>query len=588
MRALSFPLLVSAAMAAAIALLAWRRRRVRGASPFALLMLAVAEWTVTYVFELESNSLASKVSWVMAQYVGIVLVPVAWFAFALEYTGREQRLTRRNVLLLCFVPLVTLVLVWTNPFHHLMMEDVRLMRAGPYAFLRIARGPAFWLHLVYAYALLLWGGFLILREHVRGGPVYRRQTRLLLVAAAIPWLGNLVYVLNWGMLPYVDITSFLFVVSGVIIFWALFRLQFLRLVPVARDTVIDNMRDGVLVVDALDRVADLNPAAERMLGVSSSQAIGGSAKDVLAKWPELVGCLSEASSNQQVEIGIDECGTSYAYELTISPLWRTQLGFEGRVITFRDVTERREAQLALQQRAAELQSRNKELDAFAHTVAHDLKAPLTTIVGYAEVLKDFELGPSSEDVEDLLEEIAGSGRAMGSIVDALLLLASVRQADQVKQEPLDMAVVVQESLRRVRGLIDRHEAEIVCPESWPSAMGYRPWIEEVWVNYVVNAIKHGGRPPHVTLGATSREAGKVCFWVRDNGPGLSNEDREQLFVPFTQLGGRALEGYGLGLSIVRRILDKLGGKVVVESELGKGSLFGFVLERAELRRAAAE
>ena len=233
---------------------------------------------------------------------------------------------------------------------------------------------------------------------------------------------------------------------------------------------------------------------------------------------------------------------------------------------------------ALRQQTAELQSRNEELDAFAHTVAHDLKGPLGPMMGYAEMLeKDHEHLPR-EELQDYLHSIATSTQKMNNIIQELLLLAQARQS-QVETGPLDMQCVVVESLKRLGPMVEEYQAEICGPSSWPLATGYGPWVEEVWVNYIGNAIKYGGQPPRVELGATVQPDGMVRFWVRDNGAGIPPEDQARLFTPFTRLDQVRAKGHGLGLSIVRRIVDKLGGQVGVESDsvAGQGSVFSFTL-----------
>jgi signal transduction histidine kinase len=174
--------------------------------------------------------------------------------------------------------------------------------------------------------------------------------------------------------------------------------------------------------------------------------------------------------------------------------------------------------------------------------------------------------------------IAQSGHKINRIIDELLLLAVVRKLDEVEMEPLDMASVVAESRRRLAYMIDESQAKVALPDAWPVASGYGPWVEEVWANYLSNAIKYGGQPPHVEFGATEQADGTVRFWVRDNGPGLTPEEQDRLFTPFTRLDQVRAKGHGLGLSIVRRIVEKLGGQVGVESEIGRGSKFYFTLE----------
>ncbi len=232
----------------------------------------------------------------------------------------------------------------------------------------------------------------------------------------------------------------------------------------------------------------------------------------------------------------------------------------------------------LRQRTVELEVRNEELDAFGHTVAHDLKNPLGPIVGFAEVLEEDYSALSDEELRQYLHTIAQSGRKMGTIIDELLLLARVRKME-VEMKPLDMASIVAEAQRRLAYVIEEYRAEIVLPSTWLAALGYGPWVEEVWVNYLSNAIRYGGQPPRVELGAEMQPDGMVRFWVRDNGPGLTAEEQSRLFTPFTQLDQVRAKGFGLGLSIARRIVEKLGGQVGVESEVGAGSTFWFTMGR---------
>jgi signal transduction histidine kinase len=263
-----------------------------------------------------------------------------------------------------------------------------------------------------------------------------------------------------------------------------------------------------------------------------------------------------------------------------------ELGQVQRILAVvEDITARKQAEEALRQRTAELQVRNEELDAYAHTVAHDLQNPLGMIIGFADLLEQQYDILSATDVARGLRTIVRSGRKMSNIIHELLLLSSVRAID-VAVRPLDMACIVVEAQLRLAGSIQKHQAEIVLPDVWPTALGYAPWIEEVWVNYLSNAIKYGGCPPRVELGAAVAAGGStpptVRFWIRDNGPGLTPEEQARLFVPFTRLAQGNAMGQGLGLSIVRHIVEKLGGEVGVESDgvPGQGSLFFFSLPAA--------
>ncbi len=219
-----------------------------------------------------------------------------------------------------------------------------------------------------------------------------------------------------------------------------------------------------------------------------------------------------------------------------------------------------------------------DLDAFAQTVAHDLKTPLTSIMGYAEMLADEFETLSEHDRRRFLWIIHHESRQMDRIIHEMLLFASVREQRDVPRRPLNMAFIVTTALGRMSYLITERHAEIHTPDgNWPIAQGYAPWVEEVWVNYLSNALKYGGTPPQIALGATVQPDGMVRFWVRDNGPGIVPEDQARIFEQFTRLHKIRASGYGMGLSIVKRIVEKLGGSVGVDSAPGEGSTFYFTL-----------
>jgi signal transduction histidine kinase len=186
-----------------------------------------------------------------------------------------------------------------------------------------------------------------------------------------------------------------------------------------------------------------------------------------------------------------------------------------------------------------------------------------------------------EELHRYLHTIAQKGREAINVIDQLLL-ARAQPPAEIEEAigALDMASVVAEVLERLAYAVEEYQAEIVLPDSWPVALGHTPWVEEVWTNFIGNAIKYGGQPPRVELGAMEQEDGTVRFWARDNGPGLATEEQVQLFTPFTRLDQIRDPEYGLGLVLAQRVVEKLGGQVGVESEVGQGSLFFFTLPSA--------
>ncbi len=245
-------------------------------------------------------------------------------------------------------------------------------------------------------------------------------------------------------------------------------------------------------------------------------------------------------------------------------------------IQVEEVWARVKTHLTIRDLQLEMSERINELNAFAHTVAHDLKSPLSRIVTGLDLLRSMASSSLDEQAAHILEIGVNGGRQMARIIDELLLLASVRRGE-VQTEPLDMADIVSSAQERLTHVIAERQAEIILPETWPVAVGHAPWLEEVWANYLSNGLKYGGQPPRLTLGGEVMPDGQARFWVQDNGEGLTEVEQAKLFAEFSRVHDGSIKGHGLGLSIVYRIITRLGGEVGVESEVGKGSRFYFTL-----------
>ena len=243
-----------------------------------------------------------------------------------------------------------------------------------------------------------------------------------------------------------------------------------------------------------------------------------------------------------------------------------------------EITERKKAY-------QQLKESNEELDAFSYTVAHDLKSPLGIIMGFAELIFENYSELSKDEILKYLKIIINDSKKTQEIISALLLFANIKKSE-VRLQNLNMGNIIKETIKRLEPIIKKNKTEIILPEIWPVAFGYAPWIEEVWVNYISNAIKYGGKPPLIEIGTDNHKTknvseGKVRFWIRDNGPGISPENQKRLFEKFERLDQLKIQGHGLGLSIVRRIVEKLGGDVGFENQ--NGSLFYFTLPSTEIK-----
>ncbi len=345
------PLALGALISGAMAIYTWLNRKAIGATPFAIMMLMLYEWEICYTFQLAGTDLPTKLFWDKLMFVGVVATPVAWFAFALEYTRRRTWLTAGRLILLSIFPLLTITFILTNELHRLFWTKIAITYQGGFYLLDNINGPWFWMHALYSYTLITIGLVLIVRALLRWPKQYRGQMSWILLATLTPFIANIIYVFK--ILPIlIDITSFALTVSAIGLAFALFHHRLLDIAPIARDIVVDGMKDGMIILDANRRIVDINLAAQQMIGLSSEQQhIGKPVAEVLSKWPDLVARYRDVlEAKDEVSIGEDE--NQHWIELTLSTLLDENKAILGRVLTGRDITDRKQAERKLQESEA--------------------------------------------------------------------------------------------------------------------------------------------------------------------------------------------------------------------------------------------
>lgn len=332
------PLIAAAFISAVIAIYAWLHRSATGALPLALMALALVVWSLGDALQLSGADFSTQLFWAKNRYFGIAAVPLLWLIFVLEYTGKGKVLTRRNLILSAILPLITLALTLTAERHGLIWRDIRLDSSGPFSVLLVSFGVWFWVHTTYSYLALLLGAIFLIRQllHVQG--LYRGQSIALLIAVSAPWLGNVLYLTGSSPILHLDLTPFAFTVTVAALAWAVFGFRLVDITPLARDLVMDAMREGMIVLDVRGNVVDINSAAARMIGVPVANAIGKKAEDVFHPWSHLVERFRNMMEAKD-EISVGEGEARRRYEVRLSPLQDQQGQLVGRVIMLRAVDE---------------------------------------------------------------------------------------------------------------------------------------------------------------------------------------------------------------------------------------------------------
>lgn len=283
--------IISFSMAVAILL---HRHAHGGGYAFAALKACVGLWAFASLFEVCSQHVPSKIFAYSFKYLFIVMVPVTWFFFGLYYSNRLKRPKGSQIIWFMILPAVTILLTATNGYHNWMFTSLEVIETSTNTFIMRDFGPWFWVHAVYSYVLLLLGFFFIGKHLLDSPSHYRWQVLTLLVGGLAPWATNIVFTLNLMPIPYLDLTPFAFTISGLAFMVGIFRFQLLDVVPIAQDVVMENIEEGIVVVDNESRVLNLNPAARDLIDTQLTTVIGSKAENIFSWWNR-IGFNHEAS-----------------------------------------------------------------------------------------------------------------------------------------------------------------------------------------------------------------------------------------------------------------------------------------------------
>ena len=349
-------LIISSLLGFFLAIFIARRRRGPGSQALSVLILGASLWSLGYAFETLSSSLAIKLFWEKFEFLGIVIIPLAWFTFVAQFLGYPKWMGRilKQKVLLGIIPVVTLVLVWTNELHNLVWTNVELETIGPLVTLDFVRGPWFWVLMVFSYSLLLLGSVKLAISVFNVVRLQRWQVFLALVAILLPWIGNIFYITGWTPEHFLDWTAFLFLISGVLFMVSLFRFQLANILPIAQEAVFAGLADCVLVLDLNDTIVEMNPSAKKMVNSTSEESLG---KNLALVMPDLLAQIELARNESEYkgEFTRGDGSERQYYDLHISLLADPYKNPIGHVVVLHLITQHKQDQAELEKTRDQLE-----------------------------------------------------------------------------------------------------------------------------------------------------------------------------------------------------------------------------------------
>ncbi len=554
------------------------------------------------LLELASPTLEGKLFWDDFQFIGSMFLPLLLLVFAFEYTGQQRSLSRPMRVGLFTFPVLFLIFLYTNPLHGWIRTTAEIVPGKPFDSLLYEFTGPMWVSFAYSYLTYFVASILFIRNLFRQQRLFRRQSLIIILGFTFPFLGSIPGMVGLLIFGQRDITSYTFGIGNLVFAWGLFRYGLFDVVPIARDAIMEYLKDVIIVLDFQSRIVDINPAALSGLEMTANQIIGTSILKVLSDRPDLVELFHhEHPVKKEVEYTSPN-GAYYIFNSLISPLRDRNNKIIGRLLVAYDVTEQRQMQAKLRQahddlelrvqrrteeleRAnAELEAKNAELERFTYTVSHDLKSPLVTISGFLGYIEEDAASGNTERLKRDIESIQKAASKMQKLLNELLELSRIGRMMNDPQT-VSMNDLVDSALENVRGQLDANniKVQIVSPQgaqpNLPAVYGDRQRLIEVLQNLIDNAAKFMGDQPDpvIEIGQQGEQDGKPIFFVKDNGVGIAPEYHERIFGLFDKLDANS-DGTGVGLALVKRIIEFHGGRIWVESEgIGKGTTFNFTL-----------
>jgi len=584
-------LLIATSIAVYLARHVARRRAAPGAQALLVLVLAAAEWSAAYALELAATDLETKLFWVKVEYLGIVSVAPAWFLFAIQYSDRMRWLahSRRNQALLAIMPVLTLIFVWSNDAHGLIWSRTGLDASGPLLLLDVDYGLWSRLHSTYSYVLMLLGSIWFAVMLRRSAHLYRWQAGMALLGMLAPWVANALFLSRLGPVPGLDLTPIGFGLAGLAYAWSLFHLHFMEIVPIARRAVVDGLGDGVIVLDLQNRIVDLNPVAQRLVGSTDVGLIGHPVTRVLSACADLV----ERCGDQnvvQAEMTFGDEPAQQHYELRISPLTNRRDHGIGRLIVLHNITDRKhveeklyqakdELEIRVAERTAELQQANEQLRTEL-AKRQQAEAALRNLARHLELIREEEKTRIARQVHDEL------GQMLTALKMDVAWLSSrlPKENDPLRQKARAMSELISTTIQSVQrisaelrpGLLD--DLGLVAALEWQShefqqrtdidcrldlvdeaglelAPDLKTALFRIFQEMLTNVARHA-QATAVTISLV-RPDHQLRLIVKDNGKGITPA---QISDPKS-----------LGLIGIRERLHPWHGELQIESSPGAGT-----------------
>jgi PAS domain S-box-containing protein len=568
------------------------RRPAPGVVPLMLFLFSGAIWTLLGAFEAGAIELSVKIICTKIMYTGVVSTGIFWLAFTLDYTGSTWWKQPRNLMLLSIIPLITLILAWTNEYHGWQWSRIFLVSTPLGVNSVWEHGPWYLVNPIYQYSLYALGIFVFCRFGLRHTQIFRKQVIVMLLATLLPVIGSILYVAGLKMAGGYDLTPLFISAAAFIYSFTVFRTQFFQMLPIAYKALVNSIPDGVLILDPRSNVIEMNPAAEKIMGENSPSIKGKSLSSI---WPEMDLVLAASKDFAHTELMMDDREAAHHHgearylDISAVTLLDHRQKYTGTLVLFRDISEIKKAQRRIEvlydkehTLRGSLEEEINKRSQYSRAIVHELRTPLTSIIASSDMLGDQLKDPMQKR---LLQNIRRSSVNLEQRVNELFELAK-GEIGLLKIEPavFDMQRLIEEIAAEMEPIVAFKGIKLrteVSAEELP-VMGDRSRLKQVILNLTGNAVKFTDKG-EIVIKTVPYNADYLVVKVEDTGCGMERAGLENLFDPYRRKnreGGRS--GLGIGLALSKIFVELHQGKIWAESTPGKGTAVSFTVPRRKI------
>lgn len=537
-----------------------------------LALIPVSIYSFGYAFEILCTTIEKVKFWVKVEYLGIPFLSIFWLIVVINFSGYRKYLKKEILMLLFIIPIITLILCYTNDWHHLFYKDLYMNAQGIFPVVEIVEGPWYLVEKLYEYLLMMIGFIIFIVAYLNSVEVIRKHILLITLSWIIPWFSDVIYLFK--LLPFhIDLCPIVLSFSAIIYTFFTLRFNFVSLTPIALEKVFSNMTDGIIILDYENNIINFNNSAASIIPKLKTMELEN------VKIDEVLGEFDEVLKN----INNNECkdnlictrnnGQLRYYMVNSNIIYKKNNAIIGKILNFNEITE-----IKIQQE--KLLELNNFKDKLFAVVSHDIKSPLSVLLTLLESLDDEDEIDAEENKEILYEinkNIRNTYEMVENVLEWFKSQIDIRVSNNIK---CNLSKVVKESIMplmqnaELKGIYVSIE---IPKDIWVYVD--RNMLEIVLRNLFSNAIKFTKMGDSIKILA-QEFSGIVTIAVSDTGIGIEGERIDEIFNNahfHTTFGTFGEKGTGIGLRICKELVERNSGRIWVQSTAGKGSTFYFTV-----------